>query len=162
MELIYDIPSLHEDMIHEDSFTDEHVFLILTIDPWYGDISFIYGLWRFPLTSWGMNDGAYIINLRTTLLSVTHCIDGGWIPFCIVVWLTMRLILCWIIAMVERVVVIYLGLLHPKKQLEWVTIGHQSSKIVLMRSSDATLSKCLHGICAHTSPRYILLSSSLP
>ena len=33
-----DLPSLDEDEIHEDSFVDEHVFIILTVDPWYGDI----------------------------------------------------------------------------------------------------------------------------
>ena len=33
-----DIPSLDEDMIHQDSFVDEHIFLISSMDPWYGDI----------------------------------------------------------------------------------------------------------------------------
>ena len=38
MELMSDLPSLDEDEIHEDFFVDEHIFLILTVDPWYGDI----------------------------------------------------------------------------------------------------------------------------
>ena len=33
-----DLASLDEDEIHEDSFLDEHIFLISTADPWYGDI----------------------------------------------------------------------------------------------------------------------------
>ena len=33
-----DLPSLDEDEIHEDSFVDKHIFLIVTVDPWYGDI----------------------------------------------------------------------------------------------------------------------------
>ena len=37
-ELISDFPSLDEGEVHEDSFVDEHIFLISTIDPWYGDI----------------------------------------------------------------------------------------------------------------------------
>ena len=38
VELISDFPSLDEGEIHEDCFVDEHIFLILTMDPWYGDI----------------------------------------------------------------------------------------------------------------------------
>ena len=36
-ELISDFPSEEED-IYEDTFVDEHIFLISTLDPWYGDI----------------------------------------------------------------------------------------------------------------------------
>ena len=35
-ELISDFLSLDEGEVHEDSFVDENIFLILTIDPWYG------------------------------------------------------------------------------------------------------------------------------
>ena len=38
MELISGIPSLEEDRIHEDLFVDENIFLILSMDPVYGDI----------------------------------------------------------------------------------------------------------------------------
>ena len=37
-ELISDFLSLDEGEVHEDSFIDEHIFLILTTDPWYGKI----------------------------------------------------------------------------------------------------------------------------
>ena len=37
MELMLDLPRLDEDMIHEFSFVDEHIFLISSTDPWYGD-----------------------------------------------------------------------------------------------------------------------------
>ena len=37
-ELISDFPSLKEDEVYEDTFFDEHIFLISTLDPWYGDI----------------------------------------------------------------------------------------------------------------------------
>ena len=38
VELISNFPSLDEGEVHEDSFVNEHIFLILTTDPWYGDI----------------------------------------------------------------------------------------------------------------------------
>ena len=37
-ELISDFPSKEEDEACKDMFVDEHIFLISTLDPWYGDI----------------------------------------------------------------------------------------------------------------------------
>ena len=37
-ELISKFPNLEEEEVYEDSFVDEHIFLISTMDPWYGDI----------------------------------------------------------------------------------------------------------------------------
>ena len=37
-ELISDFPNLEEKEDYEDSFFNEHIFLISTVDPWYGDI----------------------------------------------------------------------------------------------------------------------------
>jgi hypothetical protein len=37
-ELVSDFPRLDEDVIHVDSFVDEHIFLVSLSDPWYGDI----------------------------------------------------------------------------------------------------------------------------
>ena len=37
-ELISDFPSKEEEDSCEDTFVDEHIFLISTLDPWYGDI----------------------------------------------------------------------------------------------------------------------------
>ena len=37
-KLISDFPSKAEKLICEDTFIDEHIFLISTLDPWYGDI----------------------------------------------------------------------------------------------------------------------------
>ena len=61
-----------------------------------------------------------------------------------------------------RVVVIYLGFLQPKKSWERDIFGHRSSNIALMRSRSVTLTRCLHAICAHILPRYILLSPPVP
>jgi hypothetical protein len=38
VELISDFPRLYEDVIHVDSFVDEHIFLVSSSDPSYGDI----------------------------------------------------------------------------------------------------------------------------
>ena len=37
-ELISYFPNLDEEEVHEDSLIDEHIFLISTMHPWYGDI----------------------------------------------------------------------------------------------------------------------------
>ena len=37
-ELISDFPSEAEELVCEDTFVDEYIFLISTSDPWYGDI----------------------------------------------------------------------------------------------------------------------------
>ena len=37
-ELISDFPIEAEESVSEDTFVDEHIFLISTLDPWYGDI----------------------------------------------------------------------------------------------------------------------------
>ena len=39
-ELIAEFPVEEDVAIEEDSFPDEHIFLISTSDPWYGDILF--------------------------------------------------------------------------------------------------------------------------
>ena len=46
--------SVQEDVaIEEDSFLDEHIFLISTYDPWYGDILFYIQTLKYPATfSW--------------------------------------------------------------------------------------------------------------
>ena len=37
-ELISDFSSKAEELVCEDTFVGEHIFLISTADPWYGDI----------------------------------------------------------------------------------------------------------------------------
>ena len=37
-ELISNFPSLEEEEVYEDSFLDEYIFFISTMDPWYRDI----------------------------------------------------------------------------------------------------------------------------
>ena len=47
-ELISDFPSEEEEMVCEDMFVDEHIFLILTLDPWYGDIIIYLQTFKVP------------------------------------------------------------------------------------------------------------------
>ena len=42
VELISNFPSEEQEEVCEDTFVDEHIFMISTLDPWYGDISYIY------------------------------------------------------------------------------------------------------------------------
>ena len=37
-KIISDFPNLDEEEVHEDSLVDDHIFLISTIYPWYGDV----------------------------------------------------------------------------------------------------------------------------
>ena len=47
-ELIFDFPNLEEEEAYEDSFVDEHIFLISTLDPWYGDIIVYFQTLKIP------------------------------------------------------------------------------------------------------------------
>jgi hypothetical protein len=47
-ELISDFPQLDEDVIHVDSFADEHIFLVSSSDPWYGYIVIYLQTLKFP------------------------------------------------------------------------------------------------------------------
>jgi hypothetical protein len=47
-ELIYEFPRLYEDVIHVDLFVDEHIFLVSSSNPWYGDIVLYIQTLKFP------------------------------------------------------------------------------------------------------------------
>ena len=47
-ELVIDIPSMDEDIIYEYSFMDEHIFLISSTNPWYGNIIFYLQTLKVP------------------------------------------------------------------------------------------------------------------
>jgi len=47
-ELISDFPNLEEEGVYEDSFFDEHIFLISTVDPWYRDIIMYFQTLKVP------------------------------------------------------------------------------------------------------------------
>ena len=46
-ELIFDFPS-EEEEVYEDTFFDENIFLISTLDPWYGDIIVYFQTLKVP------------------------------------------------------------------------------------------------------------------
>ena len=48
VELISDFPSVEEEEVYEDTFVDEHIFLISTLDPWYGDIIVYLQMLKVP------------------------------------------------------------------------------------------------------------------
>ena len=47
-DLISDFPNLEEEGVYEDSFFDEHIFLISTVDPWYKDIIMYFQTLKVP------------------------------------------------------------------------------------------------------------------
>ena len=47
-ELISDFLSLKEEEVYEDTFVDEHIFLISNLDPWYGDIIVYLQMLKVP------------------------------------------------------------------------------------------------------------------
>jgi hypothetical protein len=47
-ELISDFPRLDEDVIHFNLFVDEHIFLVSSYDPRYGDIVLYLHTLNFP------------------------------------------------------------------------------------------------------------------
>ena len=55
-ELISDFPSKAEELVCEDMFIDEHIFLISTLDPWYvlvaGETWVYYNVPTTPLAHW--------------------------------------------------------------------------------------------------------------
>ena len=48
VELIFDFLSEEEEEACEDMFVDEHILLISTLDPWYGDIIIYLQTLKFP------------------------------------------------------------------------------------------------------------------
>jgi hypothetical protein len=47
-ELMSDFPRLDEDIFHDDSFTDEHIFLISSSYPWYEYILIYLQIMKLP------------------------------------------------------------------------------------------------------------------
>ena len=47
-ELIFDFPSKEEEEVCEDTFVDEYIFLISTLDPWYVDIIIYLQMLKVP------------------------------------------------------------------------------------------------------------------
>ena len=48
VELISNFPNVEEEEVYEDTFVDEHIFLISTLDPWYGDIIIYLQMLKVP------------------------------------------------------------------------------------------------------------------
>ena len=83
-ELMSDIPSLDEDEVHADSFMDENIFLILTAEPWYGDI--IIYLQTLNVPPHLSSDECICLrhNAKNYLIIGDTLYHWGWIPFCVI------------------------------------------------------------------------------
>ena len=51
VELIAEFPPKEDVAVEDDSFPDEHIFLISTFDPWYGDILIYLQTLKCPVAS---------------------------------------------------------------------------------------------------------------
>ena len=47
-ELIVEFPTEEDVVVQDDSFPDEHIFLISIFDPWYGDILIYLQTLKYP------------------------------------------------------------------------------------------------------------------
>ena len=47
-ELLSEFPSVEEEEVYEDTLVDWHIFLISTLDPWYGDIIIYFQTLKVP------------------------------------------------------------------------------------------------------------------
>ena len=50
-KLIVEFPTEEDVVVEDDSFPDEHIFLISTYDPWYGDILIYLQTLKYPVAS---------------------------------------------------------------------------------------------------------------
>ena len=67
-ELIAEFPTEEDVAVEDDSFPDEHIFLISTSDPWYGDILIYLQTLKYPAAYSRGNNVSYAFMPRTTSL----------------------------------------------------------------------------------------------
>ena len=70
VELISDFRSEEEESC-EDTFVDEHIFLISTLDPWYGDITIYLQTLKVP-THLSQDEGRRLCHVSTNYLIVDN------------------------------------------------------------------------------------------
>ena len=114
-EFISDFPSVEEEEVYEDTFVDDHIFLISTLDPSYGDIIIYLQTLKVP-THFSQDDQRQLRNVSRNYLIVDntlyHCGVDSILRRCLT-HDEAEFVLndCH----GGRVVVIYLGFLQPKK-----------------------------------------------
>ena len=80
-ELMCDFPSTDTETVAEESIADESLFLISTLDPWYGDIIVYLQTQSFGQKFHNLSDGKYTSNPKSIILFVIHFIVVGQIQF---------------------------------------------------------------------------------
>ena len=158
-----DHPSLDEDEIHEGSFVDEHIFLILTVDPWYGDIIIYFQTFKVPPhLSWDERRRLCRI-AKNYLICWWHFVSPwGWFHFASMFeswwgwgcaewfpWRGMWWSFIW-------------DFYNPKNLQSGIFLAIDLQRLCQCRSRSVTISRCLHAICACILPHYIRLSSPIP
>ena len=83
VELLSNFPSLDKGEVHEDSFVDEHIFLISNMDPWYEDIIVYFQTLKVP-SHFSRDERRPLLHVaKNYLIFMTLCIIVGLIPFCV-------------------------------------------------------------------------------
>jgi hypothetical protein len=115
VELMVDLPSNSSDPPVNENFLDEHLFLISSDDPWYGDILVYLRMQKFALTSPEMTIVAFITKIHVYLLIGDVLYGGASTPFSDDVSPLKKQIKCSMIVTVEHVEVTFLACpLHKK------------------------------------------------
>ena len=76
IELVSELPDNKEETIEEESWEDEHLFLISTIDPWHGTLITYLQTQRIDAQYSSMNDAASDTRHGgTSLLGILYTIE---------------------------------------------------------------------------------------
>ena len=157
-----DFSSEAEESVCEDTFVDEHIFLISTTDPWYGDIIVYLQTQRTP-THLSRDERWRLRHVSKNYLIVDNTLYRHGVDSLLRHCLTHD----------EAEVVLndfhegacgghLSGLSTTQKILRvgyfWLSIFKDCS----MRSRSVTLARCLHAIWTHILPCYIRLSLPVP
>ena len=151
-ELISDLPSEEEEEVYEDTFVVEHIFLISTLDPWYGDIIIYLQILKVP-THLSRDERQWLHHVSKNYLIVDNTLYRRGIDCILRHCLTHD----------EAEVVLndchggacgghLSGISTAQKILRVGYFWPSILRIVLMRSRGATLSKCLHWAFIHIHP----------
>jgi len=155
-------PRMDEDIFHDDSFIVEHILLISSSNPWYGDILIYLQTLKLP---------QHI--LRDKWRCIRHQAKNYLIIYDMLYHWGVDDIFCHCLSHEEDEVVLnecqsgacdghLFGFVKTQKILRAVIFGYQFLKIALKRSRIVTLSRCFLVICAHTLPLCTQSLTSVP
>ena len=113
-ELISELP-YGEEIVYDESFLDEHIFLISSQDPWYGDLIFYLQTAKFS-SAFSKDERWKLRHLAKNYLIIGDTLYRRDVDSILICCLTLKEVeVALNDCTVELVAVIYLGLLQPRK-----------------------------------------------